>query len=448
VEDRVLARSVAPPRWLSLAIGFAILLVYAYPGYMSSDSAVQLTEARTHVHSDVHPAAMSAIWRLVELVISGPFGMLLLQGSLFLIGSYWILRRHLEDRLAALAAAAILVFPPMLATMAVVWKDCQMAGFLVMGLALIGDPRRSRRWLGIGAIGLAIALRHNGPAAALPLFVFGYRAPAGRRWWKHLAVTVALWLGVTSAGIAANRALTDTHEYPWYYSIGPADIVGVLASSRVYSDADLLRILDGTPLVPREDIALRARRGYNPTLWWWTVNGANRLFDWPTTESHRAAIARAWKTLVFERPLAYLRHRLRVFRVLLGLPDRFDSEPVSGPVWRTHMDQAQVRDPSPSSALQTGVGDALQWLADDTPIYRPYIYFVLALVFLPLARRHRDALALLSSGIVYQLTFLPLSPSSEFRYTHWMITCVVISIVILVKRRMAVPDRATPAEAA
>ena len=444
----MLVRRAIPPSWLSLAIGFAVLLVFAYPGYMSSDSAIQLTEARTHVHSDVHPAAMSAIWRLVELVIAGPLGMLVLQVSLFLIGTYGILRRHFEDRSAALAAAVILVFPPMLGTMAVVWKDCQMAGFLLVGLALIGDPRRSRRWIGIAALGLAVAMRHNGPAASLPILVLGYLSPPGRRWWKHLAITVALWLATTGAALAVNRALTDTHEYPWHYSIGPGDIVGVLRHAGPYADAELIQILDGTPLVPREDIQLRAHRIYNPTMWWWTVNGDNRLFDWPTTESHRTAMVRAWKTLVLDNPGAYLSHRLRVFRVLLGIPDRWRDAPVSRPVWRTHMNQMQVPDPGPHAALQTAIGDALDWIADHTPINRPYIYFLLAFVFLPIARRQRDVLALLSSGIVYQLTFLPLSPSSEFRYTHWMITCVLISIVILVKRRIAVPDRATHAEAA
>lgn len=442
----MLGRRAVPPSWLSLAIGFAVLLVYAYPGYMSSDSAIQLTEARTHVHSDIHPAAMAALWRVVEFVVTGPVGMLVLQGSVFLIGTYWILRRHLADRSAAIAASAILMFPPVLAIMAVVWKDCQMAGFLVLGIALVGDPRASRRWLGVVAIAFAIAVRHNAPAAALPIFVFAYAAPTGRRRWKHLTVGLALWLAATGAAMATNRALTDVQEYPWYYSIGPADIVGVLHYSRAYDDAELLEILDGTPLVARKDIFKQARRIYNPTLWWWTVNGDDRIFDWPTTEAQRAAMVRAWTKLVSDNPAAYLEHRLRMFRVLLGLPDRFGNALVSGPVWRVHMDQAQVRDPGPSSLLQKAIGRALEWFAAHTPIYRPYIYFVLALVFLPLARRHRDALGLLSSGIVYQLTFLPLSPSSEFRYTHWMITSVVISTVILVKRRMAVTASSAPGE--
>jgi hypothetical protein len=374
--------------------------------------------------------------------------MLVLQGSLFLVGTYWIVRRHLRDRSAAVAASAILMFPPVLATMAVVWKDCQMAGFLVIGIALVGDPRRSRRWVGVGALVLALALRHNAPAAVLPIFVVGCLGPVAWPRWKQLALALALWLAATAAVLTANNLVADEHEYPWHYSIGPADIVGVLYTSRAYDDAELLAILDGTPLVPRNDIQKRARRDYNPTLWWWVVNGPDRIFDWPTTGAQRAAMSRAWMTLVRDNPMAYVGHRLRVFRVLLGLPDRFTGALVSGPVWRIHMDQVQVRDPNPSSALQSAIGDALDGLASATPIYRPYIYFLLAFVFLPLARRHRDVVALLSSGIVYQLTFVPLSPSSEFRYTHWMITCVVISTVILVKRRMALTEHSAPGEVA
>jgi hypothetical protein len=425
-----------------LVIGFAIFLIFAYPGYMSPDSAVQLGQARTQEYTDGHPPAMAALWRLVELVVTGPVGMLLIQGSLFLIGLYWILRRHfVSPRNAAIAATAILLFPPVFAPMAVIWKDCQMAGFLTIGIALLIDQRPSRRWCGVVLIAVAIAMRHNALAAALPIFVLLYVWRSGQARWKRVAIALAIWMAASGAALTTNRLLTKVHEYPWHYSVGPADIVGTLHNSRRYEDAELLQVFEGTPLIMREDIFDRARHSYNPTLWWWYVNGPERLFDFPADEAQRDAIARAWKTLVTDNPVAYARHRLRVFRELLGFSSRFSNDAVFAPVWRIHMDQAQVADLKSSSAMQTAIGDLLDWLAETTPIYRPYIYFYLALIFLPFARRHREVLALLASGLIYEFTLIPFAPSVEYRYSHWMITCTVIATVILVRKRMASRDQ-------
>src|SRR5580765_1452611 len=76
-----------------LAAAFALLLVYAFPGYMSSDSFWQLEQARTHRFTDWHPPAMAALWTCVELVVRGPAGMLVLQGALFIGGLWGVLGR-------------------------------------------------------------------------------------------------------------------------------------------------------------------------------------------------------------------------------------------------------------------------------------------------------------------------------------------------------------------
>jgi hypothetical protein len=141
-----------------LAIGYVLFLVWAFPGFMSTDSQVQLLEARSGKYSDAHPPLMSAYWRLLDAFISGPILMLLLQSTLFLGGLYVIMKRVLSPKGAAIAASAILLFPPVMTTMAVIWKDSQMAGFLVAGAACLyffcssgapacggGSERRSSR---------------------------------------------------------------------------------------------------------------------------------------------------------------------------------------------------------------------------------------------------------------------------------------------------------------
>src|SRR5688572_20293768 len=84
-----------------LALGWLVVLVYAYPGMMTMDSIHQLAEGRRGFYTDGHPPLMSFIWRWVDKVIAGPFGMLVLQTVSFLAGMYFVLRHAMRPRRAA-----------------------------------------------------------------------------------------------------------------------------------------------------------------------------------------------------------------------------------------------------------------------------------------------------------------------------------------------------------
>ncbi len=416
-----------------LAIGFGAFLVYAYPGFMSIDSASQLLEARSGEYSDWHPPAMAALWRLVEHVVTGPLGMLLLQSGAFLGGAALLYRRVLGPFAAAIAATLTLWFPPLVVPLAVIWKDSQMAGYLLLGFALILDDRR-RTWIGVAILALATAMRSNAAAATLPLFALGFAWRAGTIWWQRLAIALGVWIAVTTAAFATNRALASKHAYLWHTAIATSDIAGVLEFSRKYSDAELLEILDGTPLIAREKIFINARKYYTPISWWRVANGPDRLFDWPTTAEQRAALARAWWTLVRDNPLAYLDHRVHVFREVLALSDSplFDPNPHT----RVPTDYAAALGLSPDARpRQDAIAHKLAWISVKTFLFHAWVYFALSLVFVLLAWRQHEVIALYVSGLVYELSLLPFASTPDVRYSHWLMTTTVIATVMLVARR-------------
>ncbi|HEY6036960.1 MAG TPA: hypothetical protein VIV58_21925 [Kofleriaceae bacterium] len=163
------------------------------------------------------------------------------------------------------------------------------------------------------------------------------------------------------------------------------------------------------------------------------LNDANRIFNWPTTPAEREALARAWKQVVTDHPRQYLLHRWRVFREVLGLVPHpmlspmFHGQPSQDYVTALHIEY------EPTS-VQDAIGDGLMRLAT-TSLFRPYSYFLLALCFLPLALRHRDVLALLASGIVYEFTFFPFG-GGDVRYSHFMTITVLVTGLILFRRRL------------
>ncbi len=194
-----------------LAAGWLAFVVYAYPGLMSTDSVDQLLQARHGPITDWHPPLMAFVWRWLDRVYTyvGPLPMLVAQSVAFLLGVDGILRRVLAPRGAALAAMLVLLFPPVQAVMAVIWKDSQMAGYMMAGTACLLPP--SRRWR----------------IAGLALFA------------------VAAWIGVTVAGFAANAILCDRHEHPLPRSLALYDIAGTFVGAGALHDAEANELLDG-----------------------------------------------------------------------------------------------------------------------------------------------------------------------------------------------------------
>src|SRR5204863_7232960 len=141
----------------------------------------------------------------------------------FLIGLYLILRRALSTpRRAAVAACLVFLFPPVLAPMGVIWKDCLMAGMFLLGTAAMFDDRRWVRGLGLAAFLLATAVRYNAPAATLPLAVLLF-------WWsweqgiRRYGLAIAAWVGVTIGALGIGAAITDQPMYIWHGSLALMD---------------------------------------------------------------------------------------------------------------------------------------------------------------------------------------------------------------------------------
>ena len=423
-------RTLSPPRILLL--GFAGFLVYAFPGYMSTDSAQQLVEARTFVFSDGHPPIMAAEWGLLDRIVSGPILMLLLQGMLFLGGLYVLLGRVLSPRAAAWAAIGILLFPPVLTPMAVIWKDSQMAAFLVAGTAAMVHPRLRIRLVGLGLLGVACALRHNAFAAVVPLVFFLFEWKPGLRWWKRTAILAAVAIVTVAATFGLTRALAVEHV-----KLTPAfaDITGVLAFTHDRTDEDLRDVLRGTSLVVKTGIQARARVLFALRGGWRVTQGEDRLFDYPKSPEEWEALSRAWKELVLGDPGAYLGAHWDRFAELLGVSE---DQPRAS-VWNLFLEvrerMATIDHDASHSRAQAWIGRQLAWLSDHTPLFRPYVYALIALALLVSCCRDRLTAGLFTSGLLYQLSFFPVSAEPDYRYSHWMIACVCLATVILFVQR-------------
>jgi|MudIll2142460700_1097286.scaffolds.fasta_scaffold03127_3 hypothetical protein len=416
-----------------LVLGFGCFLLWGFPGYMSTDSAIQLAEARAVRFSDGHPPFMAAEWLLLDKLVSGPLLMLVLQGLLFLGGLYFLLKRLVSERTAAWTAVAILLFPPVMTPMAAIWKDSQMAAYLVAGTAAVIQPRLRTRIFGLVLLTIACALRHNAVAAVVPLVFFLFEWKPGIRWWKRFAILFAAMVFTFGAAFAVTRVLAIEHV-----RLTPAfsDIVGVLAYTHDRTDEDLDHVLRGTTLAHHTDIQQRARRIVELRGQWRITLGDDWLFDYPQTPAHWAALNRAWKELVFDDPHAYLEYHWVLFARLLGLGE-IPRAPVYNAFLEMEVAMSEVDHNASASFIQLWLGKAFYWLADHTPLFRPYFYVLIAFGLIALCCRDRLTLALFLSGFLYELSFFPVGVDPDYRYSHWMISAICIASVILFLQRRA-----------
>lgn len=413
-------------RWAGaiLALGLSCFLLVAYPGFTSPDSISQLTEARRGVYSDWHPPFMAFVWRYLDMLWSGTFLMLVLQSTTFLLGAYALLARTMVPKRAAVVAVCVLLFPPIFTPMAVIWKDSQMAGYVLAGTAALISPRLGWKLVGCVLLFVATAVRHNALAATLPIVFFLFTCRGWAGWRRYLAATV-VWAAITSTASFANKKLTTLPDYPWHNSVAYFDIAGTALFSHELDDAKLREMLDGVPLAIQTGIAKRLRYLYAPDAWWQLSHGEERVFELPRRDQ-LAGIPRAWKRLVTTYPRAFLYHRLLVFRELIGL-----ARPPPAPVW--YGQPAVTPSSTPMQYAWFSTLDAL----GGTPLFRVFIYLAVSFALLALCRA-RLPLALLASGLTIELSLLAAAPSSDYRYSHWMIvTTVVAGIMIFVQRYRA-----------
>ncbi len=436
-----------------LMIGWVGLMLYAYPGYMSYDSIVQLIQARSGVLGDAHPPLMSALWGVTDSVVAGPLPMLVIQVTCFLVGVYLILKRFMSPRAAAICATLVLWFPPIAVVLAVIWKDSQMVAFLVLGAALLLSPRRGAMITGLVLLSAATALRYNALAITLPLVMLLFAWTPALRWWLRYSIAAGVWVAITLLATVVTSVLTTEgeHTYAWHESLALLDVVGTLRYAPDLPDAELRADLAGTPLIETTGVQLRARSSfrpenlperkvqtfgtgsYTPALWVTTFH----IFTAPVTSEQRAAISRTWKAVVFAHPLAYLEYRWHILRERIHLGDR--AIPSGAYVWFTDIldlsgSARKVGHTARPSKIQTALQPAMLWFGTSF-LFRPYIYLVLSLVLAVLCRKNRELLALVLSGVANEAALFILAPTIDYRYSVWLVISTTVVVIALIAKR-------------
>ena len=418
--------------WLAgtIAAGLVIVFVYAFPGYMAYDSLDQLRQARAGVRTDWHPPLMSVLWGLLDRIVAGPLLMLVLQCSLFLGGLYALLRRRLSAKRSAVLTLVIFATPPVLSMMAVILKDCLMAGALLVAVAGLTSASPRARYAALGLFLFAAALRHNAISMVVPLVALLCPWPASKGPWIRLGVGALLGLALSGGAMLINKGLTDVKAHPFHGMVAPMDIVGTLSAAPDLTDDEVRALMPGVTFAPPSGLQARARALDN--LYGLPMNfthGPDRLYDDPTTEEGRDAVGGAWWNLVTTYPGSYLGFRFAMMRELIGLTDARYT-----PVYEARNERAMLaangEPPVERNVVQKWLAKRMIKLGYTSLWFRPYVYLILALGLVVILRRDRTVLALLLSGFAGLALCLIVIPAPDIRYCWWLMVATLYAVAI------------------
>jgi hypothetical protein len=412
-----------------LAAAWGLFVAYAWPGFMTWDSIVQLAQARQGNYGNWHPPIMARLWSVLDGIVRGPALMLVLQTGLFVLGLYGLLRRYAEPARAAGLAALVFLFPPVFAPLSAIWKDSLMAAMVLCAVAGLASPARGWRAAGWLAFVVVAALRHNAPILIVPITTMIVPYAASWPVWRRRVLGAALGICVSFAGLAVSRALTKIDNYPLANMLAMQDLGAVIATAPAMTDAEIATLVDGVHLVPPGDVQARLRAlDATKSSYEALAQSDQRVFDFVTTEAQSTAMIHAWRRALVRHPGAYLAYRFGRLLDLLGFAEK-RSIPYVLPQSESAVLLAKIGEVRSYAPYQRAVGRALGRISRSI-MFWPMLYFVLGIGLLVILWRDPLQRGLLGGALGYELALMFLAPGAEYRYSHWMVTCVVIATVV------------------
>jgi hypothetical protein len=422
---------------LFAAIALTLLILAAsYPGYMSFDSVEELRQARAAVEGSQYPPFGSYVWRVVDWIWPGPALMQLIQNGLLLTSfSYLVSRTRLPMLIQIACICGFTFAPPLFGTMLVVWKDVAVGACYMAALALLictGNRKSKRVYLylslGVFLIWCGIAYRFNAASGAMPLAVLAIHRMRGQDLGQRVRFVSIVSGAVLTVVLFAAVWVLNNYRLPSFErlerntnsdSIMRYDLIGI----SVFSGKAIVPGSDGN-LVP----ASYLKAIYDPRHL--NITSAKDVGERIAVKI--PDLGRLWIRSILENPVAYLHHRIAVFREYIGL--------------HTH-NVFYITDPGVSEN-QLGVTFyptpfksyfVAKMIELQSSIFcRPYFYYVVSVALVGMAalygerRNFMVALFAASSGYLYLAPMFIVTPAADLRYNFWSVAASILASVFAI----------------
>lgn len=305
----------------ALLVPVVLVSVSFLPGHMSNDTLSQIQQVRDGHFTNQHAPLLMAMWRVVWPLGVGPGWVLLAQVTVFVAGTYLVLRSFLSRWVAVALAVAVALSPPVFGMLGYLSRDTWFTALLMAAFGLMaraagaapGPAARRRAWLAGAALALwlALASRQNAApavamAAAALVWVAWPGRPRGGRLRRPVvlgAAGVALTVGLLASQLVA-AGLLDVHDaHPEQY---------VLIYDLEVLSHDQRRNLFPADVMPRRGVEVIDQHynidSVNPLLF-----STDPPVGTPLADGPYRSLRRAWADAVTDNPDDYLGERMELW---------------------------------------------------------------------------------------------------------------------------------------
>ncbi|MGX1885767.1 hypothetical protein [Streptomyces sp. NPDC055287] len=424
--------------WMMGAIAALCCVATAFvfhPGFLSPDSVSQLSQALgRRPLADWHPPVLSLAWRALIAVSGTPAAMAVLQ-SLVIWASLWLIAwcvwHYTADRLRSLTVMAIGLAPHVLTFVGVVWKDVHMAAALLAATAVALAARRLRPEqviqrrvlfvLGLLCVAYAVLVRKNAVFAAVPLFVLlvlAVRRGEGRRVWVQASAALVAALVVPTLAISLLARPVETRQVS---QIALDDLVHVLS-------ADELRAAEVSPEL-RDRLSAAAREceridAVSDAYWRCYQRAPDGL------AGDAEELNALWGREMVEHVPGYLAYRLELFsNLLFHTTYQYQDGILSNDLGM------EVAHPRLETKLQYYVTTVHRLVP---PLFAGWFWLAVAIVLALRPGRGVFAAPVRVLGIsaaLYVVGYLPIVPTTDYRYVYWPALAGTLGLVLLLADR-------------
>ena len=353
---------------------------------------------------------------------------------------------------------AIFFLPVFLLQQGLLAKDILFANAALLGLCLLHVSRRegtwavASLWLASACLTLAVMTRQQGAVvllAALAIILLSTpAAPGASGTMRARLKTAAIFLGaVMIEVVAANAAISVSAKG------GPADVMGFgikviefydISGTTAHDQSVELDLLKNHE-VEVEKFPAYVAANYGPDRWD-RLGISDGPYAFTFLGQPMSVMTQQWLALIVNHPVAYLRHRLEVFRYFMGFGDRskcyynsniglaIDATPA--PL----VDKLHLEPYSPPLARRLS---SLEWSWRNSFLYYPTFYLFLSLILLIFCVSHRLSVILLSiqaASLIYIFSYFFVSIACDFRYVYFFIISQCFILFALTLRN---PDAVT-----
>jgi hypothetical protein len=425
-----------------LVLGFAAMLAMNAPGQLSYDSVAQLADGRAGFYNSWHPPVMAWLLGLFDRLVPGTLLFLIFQSLLLLLALLVLLRLQPRGWPCMALAAAIVLTPQWLLYQGEIWKDILFADAAIAGFAALAFYAQNGKLPGLILAALLLTLaasaRQNGlillPVAAVTVGLIARRqaGPGLRSGWRQgtifllamLALTATLNFALASRSDGGEGARAELRRGQSY------DLAGALAR-----DPALALPLDSDPELDRV-LRTRGRDLYSPLQS--DSFAADPAISQALSNASDDVIAGAWRKLILEHPLLYLRTRWADFAAVTAAPDplicHFVSVGVTGPPALLKQLGLKAGARPKDRILGNYAG-----LFVATPVFSHLAWGALALILLIILIRRAEPAdfamsGLLAGALLFAMTFLAVSIACDYRYLVFLDLSAMASLIYVLRK--------------